>query len=358
MDGSLATLDSLRSPGAAGAALRSERGAGARRLLITQLVLLAAGCVTIRDFQAEQHVRRGEELMQRDDLENALVEFQEAARLSPEMAVAHSGMGTIYRRLGEYEQAIECFVLALQRNPSFDDTFNLAQLYHFTQRVKEAIQTYLQAVELKPASFDAQLNLGVCYQQTGDYSQAIERFEKAIAIEPDRPHAYVNLGVALDAQQKYYEAIRAYKEALERDSHQPQVLVNLAHTYMNQDRLKMARQALEQSIQMDSNLAAAHEALGFCLFRSREFNAAARAYQQALTCDPRLPRAHAGLGSIHMIHYLEDRTRNEHCDRALEHWHRSLELNPDQPRIRRLIAEYKPLGDDPEAVLLNKRDGT
>jgi tetratricopeptide (TPR) repeat protein len=132
-------------------------------------------------------------------------------------------------------------------------------------------------------------------------------------------------------------------------------LVNLAHTYMNQDRLKMARQSLLQAIEMDRNLAASHEALGYCLFRSRDFGAAERAYNQALTCDWRLPRSHAGLGSIYMIRYLEDKTLAELRDRALEHWHRSLELNPDQPRIRKLLVEYKPRNDDPESLLLNDR---
>ena len=48
--------------------------------------------------------------------------FREAARLDPQLAVAHSNMGTIYRRMGDYEQAIDCFVEAVRINPfSFDD---------------------------------------------------------------------------------------------------------------------------------------------------------------------------------------------------------------------------------------------
>jgi len=39
----------------------------------------------------------------------------------------------------------------------------------------------------------------------------------------------------------------------------------------------------------------------------------------------------------------------------VEHWHRSLEFNPDQPRIRKLIAEYKPQNDDPDSLLLDQR---
>ena len=268
----------------------------------------------------------------------------------PELLAHH------YTEAAEYDQAVACFVEALRRDPfSFDDTFNLAQLYHFMKRVREAIQAYLHAVELRPDDFDAQLNLGVCYQQTGDLTQAIERFQKAIELDPDRPYAYVNLGVALDGQNKYYGAIRAYKEALERDSGQPFVLVNLAQTYMKQDRLKIARYSLKQAIRMDPNLGAAHEAMGYCLFRMRDFDDSERAYEKALACDWRLARTHAGLGSINMLRYLEDDNLTDRRDRAIEHWHRSLELDPDQPRIRKLIARYKPKSTDPTTLLLDDR---
>ena len=286
-------------------------------------------------------------------MEAALAEFQAAAELDPQLAVAHSNMGLIYRRMGEYDRAIDCFVEAIRRNPfSFSDTLNLARLYHFTKRIKNAIQAYLHAAELRPDSFDAQLNLGTCYHETGDYTQAVERFQKAVEIDPNRAHAYVNLGVALDAQEKYYEAIRAYNEALERDHRQPLVLVNLAHTYMHQDRLKMARQALEHAVRMDGQLAAGHEALGYCLFRMRDFDASEASYRRALACNWRLPRAHAGIGSINMLRFLEDESKTNLRAEALEHWHRSLELDPEQPRIRRLIARYKPRPRDPEEALL------
>ena len=113
----------------------------------TAIILLGSGCAPLREFQAKRQIRRGEELLKNDDLEAALAAFQEAAKLSPQMSVPHSKLGLIFRRMGEYEQAIQSFAEAIRRNPfSFDDTFNLAQLYHFTKRVKDAIQAYLHAV--------------------------------------------------------------------------------------------------------------------------------------------------------------------------------------------------------------------
>lgn len=338
------------------ATVRRCRGGGAAGRWVVGALLLAglSGCQTVQNYHAGVRVRRGDELLRQEYLDSALVEFEAAAKLSPQLADPHSRMGGIYRRMGDYEKAISCFVEAIRRDPfSFEDTLNLAQLYHFTERLKEAVQAYLHAVELRPEDVDSNLSLGVCYQQLGDVDQALERFEKAIALDPDRPHAYINLGVALDTKGRYYEAIRAYKLALERDHRQPLVLVNLAHTYLNQDRLKIARGTLLKAINIDPELAPAHEALGYCLFRMRDFDGAEEAYQHALVYNPKLSRACAGLGSINMLRYLDDNARIDRRQRALEYWHRALEIEPDQPRIRKLIARYRVTTEDPETALLS-----
>ena len=331
-----------------------------RRVLLgmAAVIVFAAGsgCTLVRQYRADVHVDYGHRLLEQDDLEAALAEFQEAAELHPQLAVAHSNMGVIYQRMGEYERAIESFVNAIRYNPFFfDDTLNLARLYHFTRRLRDAVEVYLHACDLAPADFDAQLNLGVCYQQMGEIEQAVERFHNAIEIDSDRPHAFVNLGVAYDSQGKHYEAIHSYKEAMERDNHQPLVLVNLAHTYMKQDRLKIARASLQTALKLDAQLAPAHEALGYCLFRMGDYDEAEQAYKSASAYDPKLPNTFAGLGSIYALRYIKDSSKTELRSRALEYWHRSLELDPDHPKIRDLVAKYKPRISDPETVLLSDR---
>jgi len=325
------------------------------RTWATLLILAAAsGCATLRSYQAGVHLRRGDAMLARDDMEDALREFEQAARLTPRKPEPHARLGLIHQKRGNLDQAIDSFGEAVRLDPtSFDNTFSLARLYQMTKRVADAIRAYLYAIELRPNDFDATINLGVCYQQTGRLDQAIQRFEEATRLAPHRPQGYVNLGVVLDAQERHYEAIRAYKEALERDEHQPLVLVNLARTYMNQSRLRMAREALRRAIELKPSLAGAHESLGYCLFRMREFDGAESAYQRALLYDWRLPQAYAGLGSISMLRFLEDESSIEHRDQALEYWHRSLELKPDQPRLRRLIAKYQPPEKQPIERLLD-----
>jgi len=54
-----------------------------------------------------------------------------------------------------------------------------------------------------------------------------------------------------------------------------------------------------------------------------------------------------------MLKYLDEQAtdREQHRDRAIEHWHQSLEIDPDQPRIRRLLEKYAKPQDNPEALL-------
>ena len=68
-----------------------------------------SGCALVRQQQAHQRVERGEQLLTEDDLQAASLAFQEAAELDPQLAVAHSRLGVIYERMGEYERALAAF---------------------------------------------------------------------------------------------------------------------------------------------------------------------------------------------------------------------------------------------------------
>ena len=157
---------------------------------------------------------------------------------------------------------------------------------------------------------------------------------------------------APDGQGQDSGAINAYKNAMERDNRQPHVLVNLAYTYLNQKRLKMARRTLEQAVAIDPSLPTAHEALGYCLFQSKDYDAARKAYLTALALDARMSGAYANLGSIEMLRYLQRRD-DAKPELALEYWHRSLELDANQPKLHQLIAKYSKPALDPNTVLLD-----
>jgi tetratricopeptide (TPR) repeat protein len=125
------------------------------------------------------------------------------------------------------------------------------------------------------------------------------------------------------------------------------VLVNLATVYLNQERWETAHRALNLALDMDPTLAVAHERLGYCLWRRQEYEASEACYRKAIELDPRNAPARAGIGVVLMTRYLEQPEEVILRDRAVESWHVSLELDPNQPKLRELVEKYRPKTDEP-----------
>jgi tetratricopeptide (TPR) repeat protein len=276
-------------------------------------------------------------------------EFEEAIRLNPRLATAHSKLGKAYRKKGRLPEAAAAFAEALRLDPlDFMSALSLGQIYQLIaerapdrlEKLRLAVRAYQQACDLRADHFEAHLNLGVCYHQLGELDQAIQNYEAALKIDPQNAFAYTNLGAAYDSRGKFYEAIRMYKRALELGDNQPMVLVNLGATYVKQGRFPAAMESFRRAIEMDPNLSVGQQWVGYCNYKMGRYDEALAAYGRAIQRDSKNAEAYAGRGVVYMTMYLKSRRRPELRDMALDHWHHSLELDPNQPRLRALIAKY------------------
>lgn len=306
------------------------------------LLLLATGCA-INQRAAELHLERGEDALARKDMDAALAEFLQAAQLNPDSPKAHTRLGQTYKQAGDLQQASTSLETAVRLDPfSFVASFELGEVYRLLDRLTQAIRAYVRACELNPFDFEARFRLASTYHRNGDFDEAAAAYKEALDLNPNNHYAWTNLGAVYDLQGKYYEAIRAYKESLERKTRQPVVLINLATAYIHQDRWETARKTLRVAIEMAPDLSIAHERYGYCLWRDDQLDEAARSYLRAMGLDSRNAAAFAGYGAVRITQYLNDAQRVAYLDEAIEAWHTSLELEPDQPRLRALIAKYRP----------------
>ncbi|MGB2821372.1 MAG: tetratricopeptide repeat protein [Phycisphaerae bacterium] len=331
-------------------------------LLVAAGALLTAGCQLqeITRKQAIGHFVRGQLLADDGEMEAALRELAEAVKADPDLSVAHCAIGDIHRKRGDHQLAKRSYEDACRANPySFRPHYNLGVVFQVLSEaaqavergqeyLREAVAVYLRASVLDPDDFDTNLNLCACYFSLGKNALAEKYCKAAIAIKPDSPEAYSNLGTIYDSQGRMYQAIKAYKDSLELNVHQPKLLMNLGAAYMRQARLGPALNAFETATEEDPNSSAAWEQLGTCLYHRNELDEAMAAYQKAVSLNGSSAAAHRGIGVVYMTQYITDRKNADLRNKALAAWHLSLELEPDQEDIVRLVRKYSPKTADPE----------
>jgi tetratricopeptide (TPR) repeat protein len=82
--------------------------------------------------------------------------------------------------------------------------------------------------------------------------------------------------------------------------------------------------------------------MGYCLWRQGQYEEAAARYKQAMQLDSRNATAWAGFGVVRMTQHLNEPGNVAYRDEALEAWHRSLEIDSRQAKLRALRDKYQP----------------
>jgi tetratricopeptide (TPR) repeat protein len=126
-----------------------------------------------------------------DQLEGSETYFRKTIQLSPRMAEAFKGLGSVYLATEEYDKAMKNFKKALDLDENDISTLNSLGLAHVRLgQFKEGIDRYLMALKLNPQDPRVLFNLGHAYEKKGDmekakwhYAQALvhkNKFEKAL----------------------------------------------------------------------------------------------------------------------------------------------------------------------------------
>ncbi|MEI7837698.1 MAG: tetratricopeptide repeat protein, partial [Planctomycetota bacterium] len=155
---------------------------------------------------------------------------------------------------------------------------------------------------------------------------------------------WCNLGIICDAQGKSSEAIQAFNKSLEFDTNQPRILLSLGACYKRTDqptRLKAALHAFQLALRIDPNFAEAHEQIGLIHFEMGDNVEAMKAFDKAIALDSESSVAHRGKGAVLMLRYIADPTDLAARDKSLACWTRSLEIDPDQPKLAELVEKYQ-----------------
>lgn len=171
----------------------------------------------ISDERAAAHFynNRGAERLIEADVDRAMVFFERAVDLAPDLAAAWINKGVAHRRAGEPGQAETAYRRALSVDASeLAATVNLGLLYRDLGRDEEAETLFERVESYRNRSPYHHFALGTRAVQTGDLDEAVLRFKQAIRRAPREAELFFALGDAYYRLGEMDAALESMQRAL------------------------------------------------------------------------------------------------------------------------------------------------
>lgn len=275
-----------------------------------------------------------------DRRDNAIEKLNLAIELDPEFGMAYSLRGDIYRNVEQYELSADSYETATELDPwSFNDFFNLGKVYQVMDSYVKATGAYVRACELEPEHYESHINAARSYYELKDFDRSFEYGQKAKQISPEMGAPDVLLGDIFVAQNEHTLAISAYKRALEINGNDPDIMVSLAVAYLRSQKYDAANELLLEATQADPTNSMAFQYLGFSYLKLKDTDLALHSYEMAIQIDDSDWMAHKGIGVAYILKSLKEKDDSLKA-KGIEHWSRSLNIKPDQPKLLVLLKKY------------------
>jgi tetratricopeptide (TPR) repeat protein len=145
----------------------------------------------------------------------ALASLKKAEQLNPDVAAVRILSGLIHESFGQYEQAQEDLLRAIELESNSGDAWRrLGKVYEDGNQSNKALNAYRKAIEVQPDYFKNYLQLGTFYFLQGDYEDALRAYQGMVQLVPDLANAhyalaapYLDMGRYADAEYNLNVAI-------------------------------------------------------------------------------------------------------------------------------------------------------
>ncbi len=254
-------------------------------------------------------------------------------------ALFHCNLGEAYRLLGELNEAEQCFLAALEREPRYPQALtNLGITLHQRGRHPEAVTRLQRALQLAGPSAEAYSNLGRAQLAAGAIDEAIYSLRKAIELKPHHVEANNNLGTALLEKNEVEAAAFVLEDAVSADPSLADAWCNLARVRLAESDLEAAEANARRAIELDPDQAKFHWVLGLVLRDGRRPKEAESALRRSLEFDPDQPLPHLALATVFIRV-----GRFEEAETVLR---RALALDPELTMAYEALSQIRSYGSD------------
>lgn len=149
-------------------------------------------------------------------LDKAIEESKLALELGPDLLESHRVRGIVLLNTNNLDEAVLEFERAIAINKNIADLhLYLGVTYKAQERYDLAQEALLLAYSLNPTDTASLIELSRAYFADGRYAQASQYAEEAVKIEPENPHRHGYLGITYYKQVEYPKAIDALALAVQ-----------------------------------------------------------------------------------------------------------------------------------------------
>ncbi len=212
--------------------------------------------------RADIYWRLGRAYAAQNRLDEAIRQYQETIRLTPDYPAVYNDLGNILLKKGQLDEAIRQYQKAVRLKPDCDFYHNnLGGALYRKGRNDEAMSQYQEAIRLKPDNADAHYKLGMALDAKGQIEEAISQYEEVIRLEPDNAGAHNNLGIALGRKGQIDQAISQFQEALRLKPDSAEIHYNLGNGLFRKGQTDEAVRQLQETLRLKPDFAAARKNL-------------------------------------------------------------------------------------------------
>ncbi len=134
-------------------------------------------------------------------------------------AYVYSNLGNSYYLKKEYENAINSYQIAMDKDPAFPNSYNgLGNVYYSQKKFDKAIEAYLKAIDIDNKFSWAYNGLGAAYKNKKNFEKAIDYYLRAITLDSNYAGPYYNLGLLYYQQQDYANSLKSFQNFIEKES--------------------------------------------------------------------------------------------------------------------------------------------
>ena len=279
----------------------------------------------INPKEPRAYLGRGATNLKKGDVKQAVADLDEAIKLAPGLAFAYFERGTAYHAVDDFQHAIADYGEAIKLDPKDPIAFiNRGMALTYVDKLDQALADFDSALKLSPDNVNAFIHRAFAFALKREFARAMADIDEAVKLAPTSATAYFYRAQILGFQGETERAIADYGQSIRLDPKNARVYGNLAMLYNAIGDYPKAVADLNEAIKLRPREAVFYLNRGVAHFGLRQYDKAITDYDEVLKLDSRVSAAYNN-------RCLSRAVLGQDLPRAIADCNEALQLRPNDP---------------------------